>query len=256
MWWRKRSKNCFPGFLANWVLPCRLEPARQKSVKAKNQPDKALRRCIYVSWNRETSRCTSHTCQPMCLRGLANGFETDSFASMEKNLPSMDGFETDSFASMSMETICHIASTYFMLLCCSVLQCVASKGASNCWAEFWYVDKVLEIFLKFCATICNWLYDLQSCREWQCYRFKSMSLIRQWEHVAQLTFENLCPGITIFLSPINLRVNPMGRILVRRQGFRNNLKILCQPFYNWLYDFPYWNLKFLQWGRTSVYTEM
>jgi len=63
MWWRKRSKNCFPGFLANWALPCRLEPAWQKSVKEKNQPDKALRRCIYVSWNRETCRCTSHTCQ-------------------------------------------------------------------------------------------------------------------------------------------------------------------------------------------------
>jgi len=32
-----------------------------------------------------------------------------------------------------------------------------------------------------------------------------------------------------------LIVNPMGRILVRRQSFGNNLEMLCHPFCNWLY---------------------
>jgi len=32
-----------------------------------------------------------------------------------------------------------------------------------------------------------------------------------------------------------LIANPMGRILVRRKSFRNNLEILCHPICNWLY---------------------
>ena len=37
------------------------------------------------------------------------------------------------------------------------------------------------------------------------------------------------------ISYLVLIVNPMGRILLRRKSFTNNLEILCHPICNWLY---------------------
>jgi len=126
-------------------------------------------------------------------------------------------------------------------VCCSVMQCVAvCRSVLQCVAVLSWVWYGWEIVFNCRAShICDAMH--YSAHLWMMCVIQPIT-----DRVAQhldIIFKNFQFGtrrtrilMGFIIHYLILIVNPMGRILVRRKFFRNNLEMLCHPICNWRFD--------------------